>query len=101
MAWEIAREPVEPDDQANGGSQSAHTWSTRLLLELPELGTIEARLSLSPGGLKARLVAGESKVASRFDDARGGLQERLATNGVALLEFTARTGAPRRPGGTP
>ncbi|GLC94525.1 flagellar hook-length control protein FliK [Cupriavidus sp. TA19] len=100
MAWEIAREPVEPDDQGRGGTQG-QTWSTRVLLELPELGTIEARLSLSPGGLAARLVAGESNVASRFDDARGKLQERLTASGIALLEFTARTGTPRRPGGAP
>lgn len=101
MAWEIARETVETDDQASGGSQSGQTWSTRLLLELPELGTVEARLSLSPGGLAARLVAGESNVASRFDNARSGLQERLAASGIALLQFTARTGMPKRPGGAP
>ncbi|WP_454737361.1 flagellar hook-length control protein FliK [Cupriavidus necator] len=93
MAWEIARDPVD-DGDAHGDAQ-ARTWSTRLLLELPELGTIEARLSLSPGGLGARLVADASGVASRFDDARGRLQERLAANGIELVQFVAGTGTPK------
>ncbi|RDK07020.1 flagellar hook-length control protein FliK [Cupriavidus lacunae] len=96
MAWEIARDRVGADDEAARGTQGAQTWSTRLLLELPELGTVEARLSLSPGGLGARLVAGASEVASRFDDARARLQERLAANGIELVQFTAGTGTPTR-----
>ncbi|KWR79430.1 flagellar hook-length control protein FliK [Cupriavidus sp. IDO] len=96
MAWEIARDHVEADDEAARGRQGAQTWSTRLLLELPELGTVEARLSLSPGGLGARLVAGASEVANRLDDARARLQERLAANGIELVQFTAGTGTPRR-----
>lgn len=93
MAWEIARDPVD-DGDAHGDAQ-ARTWSTRLLLELPELGTIEARLSLSPGGLGARLVAGASSVASRFDDARGRLHDRLAANGIELVQFVAGTSTPK------
>lgn len=93
MAWEITRESVEDEDARAG--QAIQTWSTRLLLELPELGTVEARLSLTPGGLGARLVAGASGVAARFDDARGKLQERLAANGIELVQFVAGTGAPK------
>ncbi|AMR81956.1 flagellar hook-length control protein FliK [Cupriavidus nantongensis] len=93
MAWEIARDPV--DDGDAHGDASARTWSTRLLLELPELGTIEARLSLSPGGLGARLMADASGVAGRFDDARGRLQERLAANGIELVQFVTGTGTPK------
>ena len=96
MAWEIAPDSVHTDDEPARATQGVQSWSTRLLLELPELGTVEARLSLSPGGLGAKLVAGTSEVASRFEDARTGLRERLAANGIELLQFTARTGTPKR-----
>lgn len=101
MAWEIAYEPVETDEGDSGDRRSGQIWSTRLLLELPELGTIEARLSLSPGGLATRLIARKSNITSRFDDARSALQERLAASGIALLEFTARTSTASQPGGAP
>lgn len=93
MAWEIVRDPTGDEDAR--GPRQTQTWSTRLLLELPELGTVEARLSLSPAGLGARLVANAPDIAGRLDDARSKLRERLAANGIELVQFAADTARPK------
>ena len=73
---------------------SAQAWSTRLLLQLPELGTVEARLSITPAGLEARLVTPEPAVAERFDEARAQLHGKLAASGIPLVQLTVSTGTP-------
>lgn len=92
MAWEIA--PRQVDEGETRAGVSAQAWSTRLLLQLPELGTVEARLSITPAGLEARLVTPKPAVAERFDEARAQLHGKLAASGIPLVQLTVSTGAP-------
>jgi len=90
MAWEIYRPAVEED----GSARDTHTqaWTTRLLIGLPQLGTIEVRLSLAGGRLDARIGATEQDAVARMDEARAGLRARLAASGIALAQLAIDTG---------
>jgi len=85
MAWEIAPPPVQDEGRAH--APQGQTWSTRLLLALPQLGTVEVRLALTGGRLDARLAAAEQDTAARMDGARARLQSRLQASGIALTQL--------------
>ncbi|GAB7545199.1 flagellar hook-length control protein FliK [Cupriavidus sp. 8B] len=84
MDWQIRREPDESQarNQGEGPDLAAGVWSTRLVLEFPNLGTVEARLSLTGNGIEARLAAPDS--VNRLNAARAQLQDRLAAAGLNL-----------------
>lgn len=84
MDWQIRREPDDSQarSQGEGPDPAASVWSTRLVLEFPNLGTVEARLSLAGNGIEARLAAPDS--VNRLNAARAQLQDRLAATGLNL-----------------
>lgn len=84
MDWQIRREPDDSParSQGEGPDPAAGVWSTRLVLEFPNLGTVEARLSLAGNGIEARLAAPDS--VNRLNAARAQLQDRLAATGLNL-----------------
>ncbi|SOY93191.1 conserved hypothetical protein [Cupriavidus taiwanensis] len=85
MDWQIVREHEHPDARREADSDAA-VWSTRLLLEFPNLGKVEARLRLSGNGLDARLAAPES--VNQLHGARAQLQERLGALGLNVHQLT-------------
>ncbi|MFJ1259831.1 flagellar hook-length control protein FliK [Cupriavidus sp. CuC1] len=95
MDWEIRRGEKDENSSAQAGPAP---WSTRLLLTLPSLGTVEARLWLSGTGLEARLVTPDSAVASRLNDARSELSSNMSANGLVLMRLNVETGVPAKPG---
>ncbi|WP_454725103.1 MULTISPECIES: flagellar hook-length control protein FliK [Cupriavidus] len=84
LDWQIRRETEER--HAGGHGQAADParapWSTKLVLQFPHLGTVEARLSVAGNRIEARLAAPDS--VNRLHAARAQLQERLAATGLDL-----------------
>jgi hypothetical protein len=90
MWWEIRREPREPGQAV--APEAPPAWATRLVLTMPRLGTVEARLSLSGQTLGLQIVApeGENEIAA------GGaaLRQRLQAAGLELSQLTVSAHAP-------
>lgn len=80
LEWEVRRR--EPQS----GDEETDNWSTRLKLQLPGLGEVVARLSLSDTQLVMHLAAPES--ASLMADHTGLLRERLTLHGLQLSQLT-------------
>lgn len=85
MQWDIAEHAAAPE------AGETASWSSRLLVHLPRLGEVEARLTLAQNQLVLRLVAPES--ADRLQPHTDVLRARLQAAGVTLsdLSVLART----------
>lgn len=93
IEWEIDDAPRDGGE----GDEPASSWNTTLRLELPHLGAIEARLTLSPAGVALRLIANEPPAVAALDHARERLDEALAAADLPLAGFVAE----RREDGNP
>ncbi|KDB59306.1 flagellar hook-length control protein FliK [Bordetella bronchiseptica B18-5 (C3)] len=88
MEWEVARE--HGDDAA--GQPGTH-WATRLKLNLPRLGTVEARLNLAANQLVLHVVAPDS--AAEIGAAADALRQQLSAAGLTLTNLSVDAiGAP-------
>ena len=83
MQWEIRRR--QPDDEEDHEFEGDH-WSTRLNLQLPTLGDVQARLSLSGDQLVMRLVAPQS--AERLGQSIEPLRARLLAQGLQASQLS-------------
>jgi len=86
--WEITREHGR---EAGGGSAEPATWSTRLRLNLPALGSVDAVLTLGAQGLEARFVATGSDAAARLIQGRADFRTQLEARGISLLNMNVST----------
>lgn len=93
MDWEIHRRHGDEDDD----DDSPQTWATRLRLDLPNLGEVEARLSLAGNALVMHLAAPES--AELLQSHAAELRARYETNGLVLsnLSVNGEAGDPASP----
>src|SRR5690606_20946724 len=80
MQWEVN------EDASRHGADEPSTWATRLKLQLPSLGDVEARISLAGDRLVLRLVAPES--AAVLQDHASQLRENLLAGGLMLTDMT-------------
>jgi hypothetical protein len=95
MQWEVGREasPTDHDDQ--GGDGTDH-WATRLTLNLPGLGEVQARLSLAGQQLVMHVVAPAS--AALLRENAEGLRSRLSSQGLRLSQLSiAEQDSPIKP----
>ncbi|MCG2578866.1 flagellar hook-length control protein FliK [Dechloromonas sp. XY25] len=86
MRWEI-------DDQAqrNSGDGERDQWRTRLKLQLPSLGGIDATLRLQPGGqVDIALTASSREGETRLGAASIRLQEQFEAAGLKLVQFSIK-----------
>lgn len=91
MQWDIAeRQQEQGSSGEHGDGADERTWSSRLVLELPQLGTVEARLTLTPNGVETRLAVQEERIVRMLDSAQGRLRENLGARGIDLLHFSIR-----------
>lgn len=81
MEWEVQRR--EPQE---GDADQPDTWATRLKLNLPGLGEVQARLSLAGGQLVMHLNAPQG--ADIMADHTSLLRERLGLHGLQLSQLT-------------
>ncbi|WP_143277682.1 flagellar hook-length control protein FliK, partial [Bordetella genomosp. 10] len=91
MWWEIRR---EQDDAMPGGNpvEAGQSWATRLVLNLPRLGTVEVRMNLAGSQLVMNIVAPQSD--SEIAQAGAGLRQRMQAAGLTLSDLTVAAHAP-------
>lgn len=91
QAWPGQRFEWEIDDPAHEGrsegDEAPDEWNTMLRLTMPRLGSVEARIQLTPAGVAMRLAAQDAASASALESARAQLESALAASGVNLTGF--------------
>jgi hypothetical protein len=93
MDWEIREERGEQQEQEgegrgdDGDLPAVSTWTTRITMQLPKLGTVDLRLSLADTALRLHLVASEKATVALLDAGRDVLPERFDALGLQLTEL--------------
>ncbi len=88
MEWEVERDPYGGDP-----SSTASTWATRLKLDLPRLGLVDARLNLAGDQIVLQLIAPHA--AAEINDSSDTLRSRLLAAGLTLSNLTVSVVEPR------
>lgn len=83
LDWQVHAQPQPESDQSgdasgNGAAPTERSWESVLQLELPRLGTINARLRLSGASLRLQLQAGAESTATLLRSGSGQLADALA-----------------------
>lgn len=91
MQWSV----VDPDGGSSSqeGGEQTRIWRSRIGLQLPHLGNIEAIISLAPGGLDLRIAAAEDDSAGRLRESLASLQNALEAAGLPPARITVRKDA--------
>lgn len=91
QAWPGQRFEWEIEDPAHEerrqGDETPDEWNTTLRLTMPRLGSVEARIQLTPAGVALRLAAQDAASAFALEAARAQLESALAAAGVTLTGF--------------
>jgi len=88
MEWEVERDPYGGDPDS-----AVSTWATRLKLDLPRLGLVDARLNLAGDQIVLQLVAPHS--AAEINDSSDALRSRLLAAGLTLSNLSVSVVEPR------
>lgn len=88
LDWSIAQE--QDGDGSAPDVAEAGPWSTRLVLDLPALGKVEATLRLGPAGIDARLRAPSPEVAGRLSADAAAFASRLTAAGLLLAALSVQ-----------
>ncbi|WP_292041026.1 flagellar hook-length control protein FliK [Massilia sp. UBA6681] len=88
MQLEVQRDRREGHDEA--GEAESH-WHSRLRLRFPELGELDARLTLANGRVQVQFAAGSEETASLLRRHMGSLAGALDAAGTALAGFEVRS----------
>ncbi|MGB3431762.1 flagellar hook-length control protein FliK [Achromobacter sp.] len=88
MEWEVERDPYGGDPDS-----AVPTWATRLKLDLPRLGLVDARLNLAGDQIVLQLVAPHS--AAEINDSSDALRSRLLAAGLTLSNLSVNVVEPR------
>lgn len=82
MYWEIIKE--EGSQKPSEDESRPISWRTRLKLQLPELGDIEARLHIQGEQIGLLLEASDALTREKLQNAKDLLRQNLATTGLIL-----------------
>ena len=100
MRWEIEK-PTQQD--ASASEEEQEKWRTRLLLTLPRLGEIEARLAIQGKDLALTISAADSKTRALLRDGADTLNKLLEQAGLRLdslgITLPAHKTDPAQPAG--
>lgn len=88
MEWEVERDPYGGDPDS-----ATPTWATRLKLDLPRLGLVDARLNLAGDQIVLQLVAPLS--AGEINNSSDQLRSRLLAAGLTLSNLAVSVTDPR------
>lgn len=88
MEWEVERDPYGGDPDSAGS-----TWATRLKLDLPRLGLVDARLNLAGDQIVLQVVAPHS--AAEINESSDLLRSRLLAAGLTLSHLVVNVVDPR------
>lgn len=78
--WEVSRDAGHAD-----APDAASQWRTRVRLDLPRLGSIDAVLTLGAQGLDVRVVAEDASAVAQLVQSRADFRGQLDARGIALL----------------
>ncbi len=78
-------QPDEDEDPANANDAEDTPWQTRLKLQLPSLGDIQARLHIHDNTVRLHIEAPES--ADRLKQNLAGLVNRLEAQGIQIQQL--------------
>jgi flagellar hook-length control protein FliK len=87
MDWEVVR---EDERGARAGEEDAPAWCTRLALDTPRLGRVDASLRLTAAGLQLTLAAPTEAAVADLRQASPALSASLDAAGIALLSFLVK-----------
>jgi hypothetical protein len=93
-AFEEERNVTHEDLEA-GHEPGTPAWRTRLVLELPSLGRVEATLAMRRDALDLMLEAGSPDAHERLAEARDALAAALSGSLVRLANFAVAVSANR------
>lgn len=94
MSWEIAQRSKDGSGGSASDPADGQVWHTRITLELPVLGKVEAQLSLNAKQLTARITT-NAQSASTMASGSIDFRRRTAAAGLDLLSLQIRqSGAP-------
>lgn len=88
LDWEIVRED-ERGPGADGGEERT-AWRTRLRLDTPRLGHVDATLLLTPNGVSMTIATPVGATAADLQEAAPELAAALEAAGVPLLSFAVK-----------
>lgn len=88
MEWEVERDPYGGDPDS-----AVSTWATRLKLDLPRLGLVDARLNLAGDQIVLQVVAPHS--AAEINESSDLLRSRLLAAGLTLSHLVVNVVDPR------
>lgn len=87
MHWEIEE---ENERQGGGAEEESPHWHTRLNLQLPALGGVNAKLAFLNGTIQLDISAENAASAERMRRAQAALADRFAASGLALSGLNIR-----------
>lgn len=87
MRLEVQRDTSEGQD---GAAEADTPWHSRLRLRFPELGELDARLTLAGGRVQVQFAAGSEASAGLLRRHMGSLAEALEAAGTRLAGFEVR-----------
>jgi len=90
MQLEVRREVQEQTEGEAGDGEPELAWHSRLRLRFPELGELDARLTLAGGRLQVRFAAGSEASADLLRRHMAGLAGALDAVGTPLSGFEVR-----------
>jgi flagellar hook-length control protein FliK len=94
MQLEIERDAHGGQDD---GDDAAIPWHSRLRLRLPQLGELDARLTLTGERLELQFAAGSEATAALLRQHMASLAEALEASGTALARFDVRLASTAAP----
>jgi len=94
MRWEIDEEEAQHSRAQAGDDVAPQRVQTRLHLDLPRLGTLDATLSFDAAGLRLRLDAAKTASAEVLQDNRASLRAALAAAGITTLDIAVARHGP-------
>lgn len=86
MQWEIEEDAAHRGDD----EQEAASWHTRLNLQLPSLGGVNAKLAFVNGTIQLDIAAESAASVDRMRSAQAALAERFAASGLSLAGVNIR-----------
>ena len=85
--FDLLIEEDKTQERDADGTEAPRQWISRLALDLPQLGAIEARITLSGQGVQLRFDALNPETAARLAGERERLRQGMQDNGLTLLQY--------------
>lgn len=73
--------------EGDGSEQHSKHWQTRLVLDMPNLGGVEARLKITPQGVQLHLMTEDPETAALAERYKLRLQQNMQNAGLTLNQL--------------